>query len=33
VFPDFLSHLGKAATYPLAFAGYVVVILSWTFLA
>jgi hypothetical protein len=33
VFPDFLSHLGEAATSPLAFVGYVVVILSWTFLA
>ena len=33
MFPDFLSHLGEAATSPLAFVGYVVVILSWTFLA
>jgi len=33
VFPDFLSHLGEAATSPLAFVSYVVVILSWTFLA
>jgi hypothetical protein len=33
VFPDFLSHIGEAATSPLAFVGYVVVILSWTFLA
>jgi hypothetical protein len=33
VFPDFLTHLGEAATSPLAFVGYVVVILSWTFLA
>jgi len=32
VFPDYLSHLGEAATSPLAFVGYVVVILSWTFL-
>jgi hypothetical protein len=32
VYPDFLSHLGEAAAAPLAFVGYVVVILSWTFL-
>jgi hypothetical protein len=32
VYPDFLGHLGEAAAAPLAFVGYVVVILSWTFL-
>lgn len=33
MFPESLNYLGEAATSALAFVGYVVVVLSWTFLA